>query len=142
MRRGAPILNYPDLLKRFLQARMARQKRAGFFAFYMDRCGLLIQAAKLFRGTSNVVKVYPKEVVRAALAAEAETVLCVRTDPSGYSKPTDLDVANGRWLRKTLEVMQTPLMNYLIVGKTMTSLAKKGHFWPQRMEVASLPELG
>jgi DNA repair protein RadC len=127
-RRGVPIVNYPVLLKQFLPVKVGCHQCSVFLAIFLDRAGRLIQVAELFRGTTRQVIIHPKEIVRAALACEAESVLCARTDASGNSEPTQDDIGAARWLRRTFEMMEMPLVDYIVVGDTMTSLARKGVF--------------
>ena len=56
----------------------------------------------------------------------AEGVICVRTDARGKSEATAHDVSTAQWLRKLFDVLEIPLMDYIVVGKRMTSLKSKG----------------
>jgi DNA repair protein RadC len=125
-RAGVPITSYPELLKSFLQAKTGCQQCCVFVAVFVTRSEQLIQVAELFRGTSRYVNIYPKEVARAALACEAEGVICARTDPTGKAEPTENDINAARWLRRLFDVMETPMVDYIVVGEKMTSLRKKG----------------
>lgn len=125
-RAGLPVTTYPELLRSFLQAKIGAQQCCVFLALFVTRDELLIQVAELFRGTSSYVDISPKEVVRAAMACEAEGVICVRTDARGKSEATPHDISTAQWLRKLFDVLETPLMDYIVVGKSMTSLKRKG----------------
>jgi len=134
-RRGVPIAHYPRLLKRMLQSSLGRNRRSAFFAFYLDDRGCLIQMAELFRGTTGEVHMYPKEVVRHALNCDASQVLCARTDPSGRAEPTEWDAGCAKRLRYTFQKIDMLLVDYVVVGKTMTSLAEQGCFRPEAMRM-------
>jgi DNA repair protein RadC len=97
-----------------------------FLALFVTRDEMLIQVAELFRGTSSYVDISPKEVVRAAMDCAAEGVICVRTDARGKSEATAHDISTAQWLRKLFDVLEMPLMDYIVVGKGMTSLKRKG----------------
>jgi DNA repair protein RadC len=125
-RAGLPVTTYPELLRSFLQTKIGAQQCCVFLALFVTRDELLIQVAELFRGTSGYVNISPKEVARAAMACEAEGVICVRTDARGKSEPTEHDVSTARWLRKLFEVLEVPLRDYIVVGKGMVSLRAKG----------------
>jgi DNA repair protein RadC len=127
-RAGTPITSYPELLRSFLQAKVGCQRVCVFVALFVTRNEELIQVAELFRGTSGNVNIYPREVVRAAIACEAEGMICVRTDPRGKAEPTEHDINTARWLRRLFDVMETPLVDYIVVGDRMTSLRKRGCF--------------
>jgi DNA repair protein RadC len=125
-RAGLPVTTYPELLRSFLQAKIGCQQCCVFLALFVTRDEMLIQVAELFRGTSSYVNISPKEVARAAMACEAEGVICVRTDARGKSDATSHDISTAQWLRKLFDVLETPLMDYIVVGKKMTSLKRTG----------------
>lgn len=125
-RAGLPVTTYPELLRSFLQAKIGAQQCCVFLALFVTRDELLIQVAELFRGTSSYVEISPREVARAAMACEAEGVICVRTDARGKSAATAHDISTAQWLSKLFDVLETPLMDYIVVGKSMTSLKAKG----------------
>jgi len=125
-RAGLPVTTYPELLRSFLQAKIGAQQCCVFLALFVTRDEMLIQVAELFRGTSSYVDIHPREVVRAAMDCAAEGVICVRTDARGKSDATPHDISTAQWLRKLFDVMEMPLMDYIVVGKSMTSLKSKG----------------
>lgn len=126
LRRGVRILRDPGLLMRFLRMSLVSQGQPAFAAFFLDREQRLIRFAELFRGAGAQVKVYPREVVRDVLAYGAEKILCVRSDPSGDHRPTRQDFENAGRVKKALDLLGIPLMDYLVVGKSVTSLMERG----------------
>lgn len=124
-RRGARILKDPNLLLRFLKLRLVSQPRVVFAVFYLDRKQRLIRFDEIFHGTIDYVVVYPREVIRDTLACDAEQILCVRSDPTGNSEPTALDVEAARRLQQLLEWMDIPLIDYVIAGESITSFRQR-----------------
>jgi DNA repair protein RadC len=96
-----------------------------FAALYLDRKQRLIQFVELARGENDRVVVHPKEVVRDALSWHAEQVLCVRSDPLGDHQPTTHDVEDARRVKRALDLLGIPLMDYVIVGQAITSLVHR-----------------
>jgi DNA repair protein RadC len=125
-RRGARILKNPHLLLRFLKLRLVAQPRTVFAAFFLDRAQRLIRFEELFHGTTDHVVIHIREVVREAFLCNAEQLLCVRSDPTGNSEPARLDVEDARRLRRMLDTIDLPLIDYVIVGQTVTSLRQRG----------------
>jgi DNA repair protein RadC len=74
------------------------------------------------------VKVHTKEVLRAALACDAEKVVCARTSPDGTWEPTAADVATALRLRKAFQMMDMEMVDYYVVGERMSSLEARGCF--------------
>jgi DNA repair protein RadC len=124
-RRGAKIYKAPYLLLRFLRMRLVRQPQPVFAAFYLDRKQRLIQFVELARGEGDRVEVFPREVVREALSWHAEQVLCVRSDPLGDHQPTTQDVEDARRVKRALDLLSIPLVDYVIVGESITSLVHR-----------------
>jgi DNA repair protein RadC len=123
-----PIVSYPKFVRRYLQAKLAREKRVTFFAFFLDRNSRLIQAAELFRGNMKGVALYPREVLRAAYDCDAEAVFCARTDPVGDARPTSDDIASAQRLFRAFHMAEIEFHDYFVVGKVMVSLAARRCF--------------
>lgn len=121
-RRGVKILRDPWLLLRFIQIRLVSQTRPVFAVFFLDRAQRLIHFAELFHGEDNRIKVYPKEVVREALAWNAEQILCVRSDPAGDHQPTSEDLVDAGRIKRAMDLLNIELLDYVVVGKSLTSL--------------------
>jgi DNA repair protein RadC len=91
------------------------QRQPVFAAFFLDRRQRLIRFSELFRGESDRVVIYPREIVRDALACGAEQLLCVRSDPIGDHQPTAYDLEDARRVKRALDLMMIPLLDYVIV---------------------------
>jgi DNA repair protein RadC len=125
VRPGVKIFQDSYLLLRFLRARLVRQSQPVFAAFYLDRKQRLLRFVELARGESDRVHVFPKEVVRDALWWHAEQVLCVRSDPLGDHQPTAHDIEDARRVKRALDLLNMPLLDYVIVGESITSLVHR-----------------
>jgi DNA repair protein RadC len=97
-----------------------------FAAFFLTKNYHLLDYVELFNGTTDKVVIYMREVLRAALQRNAEAVIAARGDPTGVGKPTLLDLADAAKLRWLLGTMDIHLVDYLIVGREITSLAQRG----------------
>jgi DNA repair protein RadC len=124
-RRGVKIYKDPHLLVRFLRMRLVRQPRPVFAAFFLDRKQRLIHFSEIARGEDDRVMVHPKELIRDALSCHAEQVLCVRSDPLGDHQPTVQDVTDARRVKRALDLLGIPLVDYVIVGEAITSLVHR-----------------
>jgi DNA repair protein RadC len=125
LRHGVKILRDPYLLLRFLRIRLVSQPMPVFAAFFLDRKQRLIRFAELTHGSGDYVRVYPKEVVRDTLECGAEQVLCVRSDPRGDHQPTTRDAEDARRVKYALSLIEVPLVDYVIVGESVTSLVHR-----------------
>jgi DNA repair protein RadC len=80
----------------------------------------------MFHGQNASVPIHPKEVVREAIACNAEQILCVRSDPQGDHQPTSVDVEDARRVMRAMKLLQVAVLDYVIVGTSVTSLRARG----------------
>lgn len=125
LRHGVKILRDPYLLLRFLRMRLVSRPLPIFAAFFLDRKQRLIRFGELAYGCDDRVEIHPKEVVREVLACGAEQILCVRSDPRGDHQPTSQDVEDARRLKRALWLIDVPLVDYIVVGESVTSLVHR-----------------
>jgi len=125
VRPGVKIFQDPNLMLRFLRMRLVRQPQPVFAVFYLDRKQRLLRFVEMARGMGDRLEVHPKEVVRDALRWHAEQVLCARSDPLGDHQPTVHDVQDARRVKHALDLLEMPLLDYVIVGESITSLVHR-----------------
>lgn len=124
--RGASLMMQPEVVDALLRVKLAGEPQTVFAALFLDRRYRVLDFDMLFRGTIGGVSIYPREVVREAIHREAEVIIVARNDMAGDSDPTQCDVANAQRLKDALALVDVVLADYLIVGKTVTSLAEMG----------------
>jgi DNA repair protein RadC len=83
MRRGLPVLERPDMVRRFLRLNLARLDYEVFGCFYLDTRYRLLAKEELFRGTVDSSVVHTREVVKAALNHGASFLLVYHNHPLG-----------------------------------------------------------
>src|SRR3990167_1023307 len=64
-------LNYPEAVAAYLRLKMAGLKREEFHVIWLNSQNRVIRCKRLFVGTVTETVVYPREVVRDALRANA-----------------------------------------------------------------------
>lgn len=111
----------------FLQARIRHLGHEVFCCLYLDNRHRVLRFDELFRGTIDGTSVYPREVVKEALAINAAAVILAHNHPSGVAEPSQADERITTRLRAALELVDIRLLDHLIIGdgKT-TSLASRG----------------
>lgn len=117
----------PSDTETFLRARLRDRPHEMFCCLYLDNRHRVLQFDELFRGTIDGTSVYPREVVKQALAANAAAVILAHNHPSGVAEPSQADERITRRIRAALELVDIRLLDHLIVGDgTTTSLASRG----------------
>lgn len=111
----------------FLLARMQHLGHELFCCLYLDNRHRVLQFNEMFRGTIDGTSVYPREVVKEALAINAAAVILAHNHPSGVAEPSQADERITRRLKSALELVDIRLLDHLIVGDGgTTSLASRG----------------
>ena len=111
----------------FLQARMRHLGHEIFCCLYLDNRHRVLRFDEMFRGTIDGTSVYPREVVKEALAINAAAVILAHNHPSGVAEPSAADERITRRLKSALELVDIRLLDHLIVGDgSATSMAGRG----------------
>ena len=123
---GRPIRSPADTAD-FLQARTRHLGHELFCCVYLDNRHRVLRVDELFRGTIDGTSVYPREIVKEALAVNAAAVIVAHNHPSGVAEPSQADERITRRLKAALELVDIRLLDHLIIGDgSTTSLASRG----------------
>lgn len=120
-------LNSPDAVRQYLRLRLATLEHEVFVVLFLDAQHRLITCDEMFRGTLAQTSVYPREVVKAALAHNAAAVIFAHNHPSGVAEPSRADELLTVSLKQALALVDCRTLDHLIVAGTQTlSLAERG----------------
>ena len=126
MRRG-PLMDSPQVIRDWLRLYCARLDREVFLVLYLDAQHQLIEAEELFRGTLTQTSVYPREVVKGALARNAGALALAHNHPSGLAEPSRADQQLTHNLKVALALVDVRVIDHFVVaGDTVVSFAEKG----------------
>ena len=122
-------LESPQAVRDWLRLKIGRLPHEVFHALWLDARHQLIASEELFRGTLSSTSVYPREVVKRALAHNAAAVILAHNHPSGAATPSAADIALTRSLKEALAMVDVKLLDHFIVTATGNplSLAESGH---------------
>lgn len=87
-----------------------------FHVLYLNRKNRLISDECLSIGTVDHVPVYPREILRRALAVNATALIIVHNHPAGDPEPSLADIAMTREIQKSCKVLGVTLHDHIIVG--------------------------
>jgi DNA repair protein RadC len=118
---------HPSMVKDYLCLWFANRPYEAFVALFLDAQHRLIDAKELFKGTVNQTAVYPREVVKAALALNAAAVVVSHNHPSGSLDPSNADHLLTKGIKEALQTVEIRLLDHLIIGGNKSlSFAEKG----------------
>jgi DNA repair protein RadC len=125
--RSGAALTAPGAVRDYLKLALGAREHEVFVALYLDAQHRVLKAEEIFRGTLTQTSVYPREVVKAALAANAAAVILAHNHPSGVAQPSQADELLTRNLREALALVDVKVLDHFIVaGNQCLSFAERG----------------
>lgn len=123
----APLMDRPKTLREWLALRFAGLGHEVFLVVFLDTHQRLLDAEVMFRGTLTQTTVYPREVVKAALARNAAAVAFAHNHPSGVAEPSRADEALTATLKNALALVDIRVVDHFVVaGDQFLSMAERG----------------
>jgi len=94
---------------------------------FLDSQNRLLAAEELFRGTVAQPSVYPREVVKAALAHNDAPMIFAQNHPSGIAELSRADELLTQALKHALALVDIRTLDHFVVaGGQPTSFAERG----------------
>lgn len=120
-------LTSPDTTRQYLTMALANEPREVFGLILQDTRHGVLGLEILFQGTIDGATVYPREVVKRTLEANASAVILVHNHPSGNPEPSRKDQLLTEKICKALGTLDVRVLDHLIVaGASTVSLAERG----------------
>ena len=117
----------PTTAREYLSLRLGSLEHEVFAVFFLDAQNRLIEYREMFRGTVTQTAVYPREIVKAALALNAVAAILIHNHPSGLGEPSRADEYLTQTLKSALAMVDVRVLDHLVVaGRGITSLAERG----------------
>jgi len=123
----APVFDSPQMVKDYLQLHLGSLTHEVFAVLFLDVQHRLISLDTLFTGSLSQTSVYPREVVKRALARNAGAVILAHNHPSGLAEPSRADEYLTQTLKSALALVDVRVLDHLVVGcGQVVSFAERG----------------
>lgn len=122
-----PLLQNPQAVRDYLKLWAAQRDAEAFGAVWMTAQHAVIAVDTLFTGTIDGAAVYPRVVAKAALVHNAAAVIFFHNHPSGCADPSTADRVLTQKLKEVLALIDVRVLDHMIVGDTIASLAELGY---------------
>lgn len=116
---GTELTNWDKLIA-YLRASMGHRPVEQFRLLFLDRRNVLIADEMTNEGSIDHTPVYPREVVKRALALDASAIIMVHNHPSNHPQPSRGDIEMTQVVQKALKAVGVVLHDHVIVSR-------KGH---------------
>jgi len=125
--RGCEALTSPQVVRDFLRVKLGTLEHEVFSVIHLDAQNRVIDYVEMFRGTVSQTSVYPREVVKEALARNSAALLLVHNHPSGMAEASRADELLTQTLKSALALVDVRVLDHLIVaGNAILSFAERG----------------
>jgi DNA repair protein RadC len=122
-----PVFDSPGAVREYLRLQLAERPHEIFGVLFLDTQHRLICFEEMFRGTLNQTSVYPREVLKQALALNAAAVILTHNHPSGVAEPSRADEHLTRQLSAALALVDIKVLDHVVVGREGTvSFVERG----------------
>lgn len=117
----------PQAVKGYCMLEIGGLEHEVFGCLFLDSQHRLIEFRRMFTGTLAQTSVYPREVVKAALQANAGAVIFTHNHPSGSPEPSRADEYLTSTLKTALALIDVRVIDHMVVSATgCTSFAERG----------------
>jgi len=103
-----------------------KQEREHFALMLLDSQHKVLECSVLFSGTIDGAAIYPREIVKAALSANAAAVILAHNHPSGVIEPSTADKRITERIKSALALVDIRVLDHIIVGDSCYSFAQAG----------------
>ncbi|WP_323762834.1 RadC family protein [Maricaulis sp.] len=121
---GRPVITSWSALVAYCRTAMQHATTEQFRVLFLDRKNKLIADEVLGEGTIDHAPVYPREVVKSALAHEASAIILVHNHPSGDATPSQADIEMTRTLMEICKPFEIAVHDHLVIGRENTASFK------------------
>lgn len=116
------------LAQQALQTLLQSREHEVFAMLFLDNQHRILAYEELFRGMLSSASVYPREVVKRALALNAAALMLVHNHPSGHPDPSRADIEITQRLQSALALVDIRILDHLVVASNgVVSLKERGY---------------
>ncbi|WP_445322867.1 JAB domain-containing protein [Ramlibacter sp. AN1015] len=106
----------PDSVKDYLRLQAQGLPYEVFAVMFLDSHRRLLAYEPLFRGTLSQTAVYPREILKRALAVNAAAVVLHHNHPSGVCEPSRSDELLTSTVKASLALVDIRVLDHIITS--------------------------
>jgi len=111
------VLESPRAVRDYLKAMLRHEPHEVFACLFLDSKHRVLAFEPLFHGSIDNTSVYPRQVVKRALAHNAAALILCHNHPSGVAEPSQADHVLTKRLKTALEYVDVRVLDHFIVGE-------------------------
>ncbi len=111
------VLESPWAVRDYLKAMLRHEPHEVFACLFLDSKHRVLAFEPLFHGSIDNTSVYPRQVIKRALAHNAAALILCHNHPSGVAEPSQADQVLTKRLKAALEFIDVRVLDHFIVGE-------------------------
>jgi len=109
-----------------------------FLVAFLDNSNSIIELRTVSQGTTNMAVVYPRDILKMALANDCSSIMLSHNHPGGSLKASSEDIALTQRIVDIFRPLDIKVLDHIIVGGySFSSMAENGVLPNDRMDVAN-----
>jgi len=122
-------INSSSIAGQYFQSMLGGIKdKERFIVAFLDNGNNLIESRVMTEGSIAEAVVYPREVLKAAIACDCKSMILAHNHPGGSQKPSDQDIELTKKLCAIFTPLDIKVLDHVIVaGTKFTSMAERGY---------------
>jgi DNA repair protein RadC len=109
-------LESPQAVRDYLKALLRHEPHEVFGCLFLDAKHRVLAFEALFQGSIDSASVYPRQVVKRALAHNAAALILTHNHPSGIAEPSQADQVLTQRLKDALALVEVRVLDHFIIG--------------------------
>ena len=114
---NSDVISNPKDTRTFLKFKLSTLEYEVFAVIFLNNRHRIITYKELFRGTIDGASVYPREVVKEALAVNATSIIIAHNHPSGSLRPSEEDIKLTKKIKQAGELLDIKVLDHIIAGE-------------------------
>jgi DNA repair protein RadC len=110
------VMESPLAVRDYLKAMLRHEAHEVFGCLFLDSKHRVLAFETLFRGSIDSTSVYPRQVVKRALAHNAAALILCHNHPSGNTDPSQADRMLTKRLQEALDLIDVRVLDHFIIG--------------------------
>jgi len=122
-------LNSSSVAGQYFQSMIGGVKeKERFVVAFLDCGNNLIESKVMSEGSISEAVVYPRDILKAAIACDCKSMILAHNHPGGSQKPSDQDIELTKKLCAIFTPLDIKVLDHVIVaGTKFTSMAESGY---------------
>lgn len=109
-----------------------------FLVAFLDNSNSIIELRRVSQGTTNMAVVYPRDILKMALANDCSSIILSHNHPGGSLRASKEDVALTQRIVDIFKPLDINVIDHIIVGGySYSSMAENGVLPNNKMDVAN-----